>query len=84
MPLPTCPNEHDIILAVLRLHPVNNQLGELVVNICSHHDGTAADRVHWVVHGWVTPGKGDDIIRQVLGGVESSECLAGTLRMKSD
>lgn len=82
--LGTCPDEHDIILPVLRLHSVHHQLGELVVHVRPHHDGTPAYWVHWVVHGWVTPGKGDDIIREVLGGVESAECLTGTLRVNSE
>lgn len=76
----TCANEHDVILSVLRLHSVHHQLGELIVHVCPHHDGTASYWVDWVVHGWVAPGKGDDIIRKVLGGVKTSECLAGTLR----
>lgn len=75
-------DEHDVILAVLRLHSVHHQLGELVVHIRPHHDGAPAYRVHRVVHGRVTPGEGDDIIREVFGGVESSEGLAGTLRIK--
>lgn len=79
--LSTCPDEHDIILAVLCLHPVHHQLGELVVHIRPHHDGTPAYWVHWVVHGWVAPGEGDDVIREVLGGVEPPERLTGTLRM---
>lgn len=82
MKLCTCPNEHDIVLSVLCLHSVHHQLGELVVHVCPHHDGTPAYRVHWVVHGWVTPGEGDDIIREVLGGVESSKCLTGALRIR--
>lgn len=75
-------DEHDIILSILRLHSVHHQLGELVVHIRPHHDGTPADWVHRVVHGRVTPGEGDDVIGEVLGGVKSSERLAGTLRIK--
>lgn len=75
----TRPDEHDVVLSVLRLHSVHHQLGELVVHVRSHHDGTPAYRVHRVVHGGVTPGKGDDIVGKVLGGVESSECLTGAL-----
>ena len=73
-------DEHDIILPVLCLHSVHHQLGELVVHIRPHHDGTSPYRVHRVVHGRVTPGERDDIIGKVLGGVEASEGLAGTLR----
>lgn len=32
----------------------------------------------------MTSGKGDDVIGEVLGGVESAECLTGTLRIKSE
>lgn len=78
----TCPDEHDVVLSVLRLHSVHHQLGELVVHICPHHDGTSTYRVHWVVHGWVTPGEGDDIIGEVLGGVKSSKSLTRTLRTR--
>lgn len=78
----TCPNEHDIILSVLGLHSVHHQLGELVVHICAYHDGTPTYGVHRVIHGRVTSGKGDDIVRQVLSGVEPSECLTGTLRCR--
>ncbi|TNN56371.1 hypothetical protein EYF80_033407 [Liparis tanakae] len=59
----TCPDEHDVILSVLRLHPVHHQLGELVVHVGSHHDGTPAYRVHRVVHGWVTPGEAREEIK---------------------
>lgn len=79
---PTRSDEHDIILSILRLHSVHHQLGELVVHVCSNHDGAPADWVHRVVHGRVTPGEGDDIIGEVLGGVKSSKRLAGTLRIK--
>lgn len=82
MDSPTRSDEHDIILAILCLHSVHHQLGELVVHICPHHDGAPADWVHWVVHGWVTPGEGDDIIGEVFGGVKPSERLAGTLSLK--
>lgn len=79
--LRTCANEHDIVLSVLCLHFIHHQLGELVVYVCPHHDGTPPYGVHWVVHGWVSPGESDDIIGKVLGGVETSKCLTGTLRI---
>lgn len=84
MLLCTCANKHDIILSVLCFDSVYHQLGELVVHICPHHDGSPPYRVHWVVHGRVHPGEGDDIIGKVLGGVKTSECLTGTLRMRHE
>lgn len=76
----TCADEHDVILSVLCLHSVHHQLGELVVHICPHHDGAPPYGMHWVVHGWVTPSESDDIIGEVLGGVEPSKGFTGTLR----
>lgn len=80
----TCANKHDIILSILCFDSVYNQLGELVVHICPHHDGSPTYRVHWVVHGWVHPGEGDDIIGKVLGRVKTSKCLTGALRMRHE
>ena len=75
----TSADEHDVILAVLRLHLVHHDLGELVVHIRLHHDGLVVDGVDWVEHGRVAPGEGDHVVGEVLGGVEAAERLAGAL-----
>lgn len=80
----TCANEHDIILPILCLHFVHHQLGKLVVHVCAYHYGSSPYWVHRVVHGRVTPGEGDDIIRKVLRRIETSKCLAGALRSRRD
>lgn len=80
----TCANEHDIVLAILCLHFIHHYLGELVVHVCFDYDGPIVDGVHGVEHGRVAPGEGDYIVREVLGGVESSEGLARTLQGKEN
>ena len=72
-------NEHDVILAVLRLHLVHHDLGELVVHVRLHHDGLVVDGVHGVEHGRVAPGEGHHVVGQVLGAVEPAKRLAGAL-----
>ena len=76
----TCADEHNIVLPVLCFHSVYHQLRKLVVHICPHHDGASPYWMHWVVHGRVTPCKGNDIIRKVLSGVKPTKCLARALR----
>ena len=79
MNLHTSANEHDVILAVLRLHLVHHDLGELVVHVRLHHDGLVVDGEDGVKHGRVAPGEGDHVVREILGGVETAKRLAGAL-----
>lgn len=78
----TCAYEHDIILAIFCFYFIHHYLGELVVHICFDYDRSIVNGVDRVEHGWVASGEGHNLIRKVLGCIESSKCLAWALQSK--
>lgn len=82
MEMHTCAYEHDIILAIFCFYFIHHYLGELVVHICFDYDRSIVNGVDRVEHGWVASGEGHNLIRKVLGCIESSKCLAWALQRK--
>lgn len=73
----TCANKHDIILPVLRLHPVHHDLFQLVRNVGFYEERLAQRRVDWPPHQRVVAGKLQHRIREVLGASKLSARLIG-------
>ena len=75
----TCAYEHDVILSISSVDSVHSDLCEAVVHVGPDEDGPSAHGVHRVVHQRVVTRKLDHVIWETLRGLETAECLAGTL-----
>lgn len=79
----TCPEEEDVMLPILSLHPVHHELVQAVGQVGLHQQGPAVPGVHGLVHEGVCTGKVQHLVRKVLGGAELPPglvgCLAGAL-----
>lgn len=76
-PQRTCANKHDIILPVLRLHPVHHDLFQLVRNVGFYEERLAQRGVDWPPHQRVVAGELQHRIREVLGATKLSAGLIG-------
>lgn len=79
----TCPNEQDIILAILGFHSIHCYLFQVILSICFHQYWFFMGRFYGLVHKWMASCKSDGIIGVVFGGsVPPSIHFAGTLKYK--
>lgn len=76
----TCANEEDVIVSISGSYTVHSNLSESVTCTHLHEDRAPPDGQDRVVHERVVPGKLDDVVREILGGTEGAEGLAGTLK----
>lgn len=76
----TCPEEHDVVLAILGHHVVHYNLGEPVVHIDPLEGWASRGWVHSLVHQRVPPDEADDVVGEVSGGLDQRVVgLAGAL-----
>lgn len=73
----TCADKHDIVLAVLCLHPVHHNLAQLVRNVGLHQHGLAQGGIHGSPHQWVVTGKLQHRVGEILCAAELSAGLVG-------
>ena len=79
----TCPEEHDLVLAVLGRDPVHHDLRECVVGAHQLEDGPAVQREHRAVHQRVEADEAHHLVGEVFGGLDLGVVgLAGTLRRR--
>lgn len=73
----TCADKHDVILAVLCLHPVHHNLSQLVRSVGLHEHGPAQGGIHGPPHQRVVTGKLQHRVGEILGAAKLSAGLIG-------
>lgn len=73
----TCANKHDIILSVLCFDPIHHDLFKHVRNVGLDEHWLAQGWVHWPPHQWMTAGKVQHRIGEILCAAKLSSRLIG-------
>lgn len=73
----TCADKHDVIHAVLCLHPVHHDLSQLVRSVGLQEHGPAQGGIHGPPHQRVVTGKLQHRVGEILGAAKLSAGLIG-------